>query len=48
MYVWENAFTKFEFGYASAVAWVLFLLIIIAAAINYLAVRKLGGARNLD
>ena len=48
MYVWENAFTKFEFGYASAIAWVLFLLIIIAAAINYLAVRKLGGARNLD
>jgi cellobiose transport system permease protein len=43
MYVYENAFTKFDFGYASAVAWVLFVIILIAAAINYLVVRRLGG-----
>jgi cellobiose transport system permease protein len=44
MYVWENAFVKFDFGYASAVAWVLFLIILLAAAVNYLAVRRLGGS----
>ncbi len=43
MYVWENAFVKFDFGYASAVAWVLFLIILIAAALNFVAVRRLGG-----
>jgi len=43
MYVWENAFVKFDFGYASAVAWVLFLIILLAAALNFLAVRRLGG-----
>jgi cellobiose transport system permease protein len=44
MYVYENAFIKFDFGYASAVAWVLFLIILLAAAANYLAVRRLGGS----
>ena len=48
MYVWENAFVKFDFGYASAVAWVLFLIILVAAALNYLAVRRLGGTRTPD
>jgi cellobiose transport system permease protein len=43
MYVWENAFVKFDFGYASAVAWVLFLIILLFAALNFLAVRRLGG-----
>ena len=43
MYVWENAFVKFDFGYASAVAWVLFLIILVASALNFLAVRRLGG-----
>lgn len=43
MYVWENAFVKFDFGYASAVAWVLFLIILLASALNFLAVRRLGG-----
>jgi cellobiose transport system permease protein len=43
MYVWENAFVKFNFGYASAVAWVLFLIILVASALNFLAVRRLGG-----
>jgi cellobiose transport system permease protein len=43
MYVYENAFVTFDFGYASAVAWVLFLIILLAAALNFLAVRRLGG-----
>ena len=48
MYVYENAFTKFDFGYASAVAWVLFLVILLAAAANHLAVRRLGGSPMPD
>ena len=48
LYVWENAFVKFDFGYASAVAWVLFMIILIAAALNYLAVRRLGGSPVAD
>ena len=47
MYVWENAFTKFDFGYASAIAWVLFLIILVFAALNYLAVRRLGGRDSI-
>ena len=43
MYIYENAFVKFDFGYASAVAWVLFLIILVAAALNFVAVRRLGG-----
>ena len=43
MYVWENAFVKFDFGYASAVAWVLFVIILLASALNFLAVCRLGG-----
>ncbi len=48
MYVYENAFTKFDFGYASAVAWVLFLIILLAAAVNYAVVRRLGGTSVPD
>jgi cellobiose transport system permease protein len=48
MYVWESAFVKFDFGYASAVAWVLFLVILVAAAANYLAVRRLGRSQIPD
>ena len=43
MHLWENAFVHFDFGYASAVAWVLFLIILLASALNFLAVRRLGG-----
>ena len=48
MYVYENAFRKFDFGYASAVAWVLFLIILLAAAVNYVVVRRLGGTSVPD
>jgi cellobiose transport system permease protein len=41
LYLVENGFSKgFQFGYASAVAWVMFLLIIIFALINYVLVRR--------
>lgn len=44
MYVFENAFERFDYGYGSAVVWVLFLLIILVAAINYLITRRISRA----
>ncbi len=41
-YVYENAFTRFEYGYAAAVAWMLFLLVVVASVINYLLVRRIN------
>ena len=44
MYICENAFVDSSTSATpSAVAWVLFLIIVLAAALNFLAVRRLGG-----
>jgi cellobiose transport system permease protein len=43
MYVYEQAFPGQEFGYASSVAWVMFLLIALIALINFLLLRRLRG-----
>jgi cellobiose transport system permease protein len=43
MYVYEQAFPGQEFGYASSVAWVMFLLIAVIALINVLLLRRLRG-----
>ena len=47
MYLYEKAFTGQEFGYASTVAWVMFLVIAVVAAVNALLLRRLriGGLR---
>ena len=34
MYIFRNAFEYFEMGYASAVAWVLFLIILVLSLIQ--------------
>src|SRR3982751_2677095 len=46
MYLYEKAFasSQFKFGYASAVAWCLFLLIAVISAINFLIVRRIRSA----
>ena len=45
MYMFENAFAPhFNFGYGSAVAWMLFLLIIVVAIVNVAIIRRTGGA----
>jgi cellobiose transport system permease protein len=46
MYLYEKAFasTEFKFGYASAVAWCLFLLIAVISTINFLVVRRIRSA----
>jgi len=43
MYLYEKAFgsSQFKFGYASAIAWCLFLLIAVIAFVNFLLVRRI-------
>ncbi len=44
MYVYEKAFTGQEFGYASAVAWVMFLVIAAGRrCVNAVLLRRLRG-----
>jgi cellobiose transport system permease protein len=40
MYMYENAFQRFDYGYGSAVAWTLFMLIALICAVNYLIIRR--------
>lgn len=40
MYMFEKAFRDFDFGYGSAVAWMIFLLITILALVNFLITRR--------
>jgi cellobiose transport system permease protein len=44
MYMIENAFTRFEFGYAGAVAWMIFMLILIISLLNVLVLRRIRSA----
>lgn len=40
MYMFEKAFRDFDYGYGSAVAWMIFLLIMIVTLVNFLLTRK--------
>jgi cellobiose transport system permease protein len=42
LYMYQTAFETQHLGYASAIAWVLFLVIIIIAVINFLLTRRLA------
>jgi cellobiose transport system permease protein len=44
LYLYEVGFTRWEFGYASAAAWLMFLIIMIAAAVNFLLISRLRRA----
>jgi cellobiose transport system permease protein len=44
MYVVEIGFNRFEFGYAAAVSWLVFLMILVVAAVNVLLIRRIGSA----
>ena len=48
MYLYEKAFgsTQFDFGYAAAIAWCMFLLIALIAFLNYLLVRRIRSAES--
>jgi cellobiose transport system permease protein len=41
LYLYEVGFNRWEFGYASAAAWVMFALIVVAACVNYLLISRL-------
>jgi cellobiose transport system permease protein len=46
MYLYEKAFggSEFKFGYASAIAWSLFLLIAAISLVNFLLIRRIRSA----
>jgi cellobiose transport system permease protein len=48
MYLYEKAFgsTQFDFGYAAAIGWALFLLIGLFSLVNFLIVRRIRSAES--
>ncbi|KLI90171.1 ABC transporter permease [Arthrobacter sp. YC-RL1] len=44
LYLWDLAFNRGDFGRASAVAWMLFLIIILIGVINFLLSRKIASS----
>jgi cellobiose transport system permease protein len=42
MYLYEQAFTHYRFGVGSAIAWLLFLLIIAISLVNVALVSRMG------
>jgi len=45
MYMFDNAFGHDRYGYGATVAWALFVLIIIFSLLNFLFIRRTGGAK---
>ncbi|WP_119728131.1 carbohydrate ABC transporter permease [Thermomonospora amylolytica] len=45
MYMFENAFGRFDYGYASAVSWMLFVIILFGSLLNFLWLRRVGGGK---
>lgn len=43
LYQYNQAFSQFDFGYGSAIAWVLFLISVVFAAINWRLLRERDG-----
>ncbi|MET9340697.1 carbohydrate ABC transporter permease [Nonomuraea sp. NPDC003804] len=43
MFIVKQGFREFDYGYAAAAAWLLFLLILLGALVNFLFVRRIGG-----
>ncbi|MFC4856554.1 carbohydrate ABC transporter permease [Actinophytocola glycyrrhizae] len=48
LYMYQTGFETQRLGYASAVAWVLFLLIIVIAVVNFLLTRRLASSGTED
>ncbi|MFE9749058.1 carbohydrate ABC transporter permease [Saccharothrix saharensis] len=43
LFLYEQGFGQFEFGYGSAIGVALFVMVVVIAAVNYLASRRLRG-----
>ena len=48
LYMYQTAFETQHLGYASAIAWVLFLLIIVIAVANFLLTRRLASTGSIE
>jgi len=46
LYLYELAFPRRDFGHAAAVAWILFLIIVLIGVINFLISRTIRGAQK--
>ncbi|BDI21313.1 carbohydrate ABC transporter permease [Herbiconiux sp. L3-i23] len=46
LYLWEMAFFRQDFGEAAAVAWLLFLLIVLVGLLNFFISRRIASAEN--
>ncbi|WP_196441429.1 sugar ABC transporter permease [Planomonospora sp. ID67723] len=42
LFIYEN-FVKLDFGYASAISWMMFVFIVVVAGVNYLLTRRTKG-----
>ncbi|HEX8864028.1 MAG TPA: sugar ABC transporter permease, partial [Lentzea sp.] len=40
LYLYQSAFQRFDLGYASAIAWTLFMIIIGVAGLNFWLTRR--------
>jgi cellobiose transport system permease protein len=46
MYMYENAFQRFQYGYGAAIAWTLFAMVVLISVLNAAVVRRMvRGAR---
>ncbi|GAA2051319.1 carbohydrate ABC transporter permease [Leifsonia soli] len=46
LYLWDMAFNRQNFGKASAIAWLLFLLIVLFGVLNFLISRRIASTEN--
>jgi cellobiose transport system permease protein len=46
--LWQEGFSNFRLGYAAAIAWVLFLIIVVFAIANFFVVRRIASAEGDD
>ncbi|HEX7397404.1 MAG TPA: hypothetical protein VF312_07655, partial [Propionibacteriaceae bacterium] len=44
LYLWEMAFQRQNFGRAAAIAWILFLIIVMFGLVNFLISRRIASA----
>lgn len=42
MFLYEQGFSQFHLGYGAAIAWILFLIIMVASIVNFVIVRRLA------
>jgi cellobiose transport system permease protein len=46
LYLWDMAFNRGNFGKAAAIAWLLFLIIVVIGILNFLLSRRIASAET--